>query len=272
MAKSSTNKDLSDGIEVALDASETASKVTQEYNSVKEQFEVVNIQAKRIYQSVSIIFGSAIVAAVISLGAGLLMYYKALGTLKTNSNMAIESLAIFTENVSSLDKSIKTVETNKENQEIIKLSLQDIKEAAEKASKDLSNAEKKYTQAIKISIQDTERMVRNFAETTLVDLKTQTDQTQIALSEQIGEIQKFFEPDTENGELATDPRDNIVTYGQFLDLEMKVDQVIVLQKELTAQLMEMTRMQQVAAVQRQKQAAQKKKDPPKPPVNPLKFP
>ena len=83
MAKSSTNKDLSDGIEVALDASETASKVTQEYNSVKEQFEVVNIQAKRIYQSVSIIFGSAIVAAVL-FGRGLLMYYKALGTLKTN--------------------------------------------------------------------------------------------------------------------------------------------------------------------------------------------
>ena len=52
MAKSSTNKDLSDGIEVALDASETASKVHR-YNSVKEQFEVVNIQAKRIYQSVA---------------------------------------------------------------------------------------------------------------------------------------------------------------------------------------------------------------------------
>ena len=195
MATRSTNKDLSDGIEVALDASETASKVTQEYNSVKEQFEVVNIQAKRIYQSVSIIFGSAIVAAVISLGAGLLMYYKALGTLRTNSNMAIESLAIFTENVSSLDKSIKTVETNTENQELIKLSPQDIKAAAEKASKDLSNAEKKYNQAIKISIQDTERMVKNFAETTLVDLKTQADQTQIQLSEQIGEIQKFFEPE-----------------------------------------------------------------------------
>ena len=62
MATRSTTKDLSDGIEVALDASETASKVTQEFNAVKEQFEVVNIQAKRIYQSVTIIFGSAILA------------------------------------------------------------------------------------------------------------------------------------------------------------------------------------------------------------------
>jgi hypothetical protein len=83
------------------------------------------------------------VAAIISLGAGLLMYYKALGTLRTNSNMAIESLAIFTENVSTLDQSVKTVETNTANQEIIKNSLGDVRSAAEKASKDIASAEKK---------------------------------------------------------------------------------------------------------------------------------
>jgi hypothetical protein len=71
------------------------------------------------------------------------MYYKALGTLRTNSNMAIESLAIFTENVSTLDQSVKTVETNTANQEIIKNSLGDVRSAAEKASKDIASAEKK---------------------------------------------------------------------------------------------------------------------------------
>ena len=133
MAKSPNNKTLVDGIQVALDAADTASGVVNEFNNVREQLEVVNIQDKRIYQSVLIIFVSAIVAAIISLGAGLLMYYKALGTLKTNSNMAIESLAIFTENVSSLDASVKTVETNTQNQEVIKASLDEIKSAAEKA-------------------------------------------------------------------------------------------------------------------------------------------
>ena len=64
---------------------DTATGVTEEFNSIKEQFEVVNIQAKRIHQSVTIIFVSAIAAAVISLAAGLLMYYKSLGTLQTNS-------------------------------------------------------------------------------------------------------------------------------------------------------------------------------------------
>jgi type III secretory pathway component EscR len=234
MATRSADKDLENGIKVALDAADTASGVTEEFNNVREQFEVVNIQAKRIYQSVLIIFVSAIVAAIISIGAGLLMYYKALGTLRTNSNMAIESLAIFTENVSTLDKSVKTVETNTANQEIIKNSLGDIQSAAEKASKDIAAAERKYNQAIKLSVQDTERVIKEFAETTLVDLKSQSDLTQVQLSEQIQCIQKFFASDpSEEGE-QDDKGDNIVTYKQFLVLENKVDQLIVLQKELAA--------------------------------------
>ena len=145
--------------------------------------------------------------------------------------MAIESLAIFTENVSSLDKSVKTVETNTANQEIIKNSLGDIRSAAEKASKDIASAERKYNQAIKLSVQDTERVIKDFAETTLVDLKTQADLTQIALSEQIQGIQKFFASDSSEEEGGVDAGDNIVTYKQFQALEIKVDQLIVLQKE-----------------------------------------
>jgi hypothetical protein len=268
MATRSADKDLENGIKVALDAADTASGVTEEFNNVREQFEVVNIQAKRIYQSVLIIFVSAIVAAIISIGAGLLMYYKALGTLRTNSNMAIESLAIFTENVSTLDQSVKTVETNTANQEIIKNSLGDIQSAAEKASKDIAAAERKYNQAIKLSVQDTERVIKEFAQTTLVDLKSQSDLTRIELSEQIQGIQKFFASDPSEEGGADDKGDNIVTYKQFLVLETKVDQLIVLQKELAANMMEMNRVKQVAA-QRKKATPKVVK---KPPVNPLKFP
>lgn len=270
MATRAADKDLENGIKVALDAADTASGVTEEFNNVREQFEVVNIQAKRIYQSVLIIFISSILAAVISLGAGMLMYYKALGTLRTNSNMAVESLAIFTENVSSLDKSVQTVETNTKNQEVIKNTLEDIRSAAEKASKDIGAAENKYNQAIKLSVQDTERVIKNFAETTLEELKMQSAMSQDALSEQIHEIQKFFTPDVEAETGEVEPGDNIVTYKQFQALESKVDQVIVLQKELAANMMEMNRIRQVEA--QRKKAAAPKVVAKKPPVNPLKFP
>ena len=269
MATRAADKDLENGIKVALDAADTASGVTEEFNNVREQFEVVNIQARRIYQSVLIIFISSIVAAIISLGAGLLMYYKALGTLRTNSNMAIEALAIFTENVSTLDKSIMTVETNTQNQEIIKNTLKEVQSAAEKASTDIGTAEAKYNQAIKLSVKDTERVIKDFAETTLLDLKTQSDDAQIQLMEQIEGIQKFFAPDTQGEAGETDAGDNIVTQKQIQTLEEKVDRIIVLQKELAANMMEMNRVRQVQA---QKKKAATPKVTKKPPVNPLKFP
>ena len=43
-----------------------------------------------------------------------------------------------------------------------------------------------------MSVQDTQRLIQDFAETTLNDLKAQSDASQVALSEQILEIQKFL--------------------------------------------------------------------------------
>ena len=55
--------------------------------------------------------------------------------------------------------------------------------------------------------------------------KTQSDLTQLALSEQIQGIQKFFEPDPSEEDGEMDGGDNIVTYKQFMVLENKVDQL-----------------------------------------------
>ena len=271
MATKPSKSDLADSVQIALDAADTATGVTEEFNSIKEQFEVVNIQAKRIHQSVTIIFVSAIAAAVISLAAGFLMYYKSLGTLQTNSNMAIESIAIFTENVSSLDESIKTVETNTKNQESIKETLAELRGAADKASQDIINADKRYNQAIKMSVQDTERLIQDFAENTLNDLKAQSDASQIALSEQILEIQKFFAPKTEQedgAEAGVEPEDTLVTVKQFQALEKKVDELIMLQKEIATNVLEMNRVRKAQA----KKKVSAPKPQPKPKPNPLKFP
>ena len=271
MATKPSKSDLTDSVQIALDAADTATGVTEEFNSIKEQFEVVNIQAKRIHQSVTIIFASAIAAAVISLAAGFLMYYKSLGTLQTNSNMAIESIAIFTEQVSALDKSIKTVETNTQNQETIKATLSELKGATETASRELSDADKRFNQGIKIGVQDTERLIKEFAETTLEDLKSQSEISQQTLSEQISTIEKFFAPKetSDEGEvLEVSQEDALVTMKDFQILENKVDELILLQKEVAAKMLEMNRV-------RQAQAKQKKKAPkatPKPKPNPLKFP
>ena len=271
MATRPTKSDLADSVQIALDAADTATGVTEEFNSIKEQFEVVNIQAKRIHQSVTIIFVSAIAAAIISLAAGFLMYYKSLSTLQSNSTMAIETIAIFTERVGALEESIKTVETNTANQETIKATLAELKAATEKASNDLANADKRYNQGIKLGVQDTERLIKEFAQTTLEDLKSQSEVSQVALSEQISTIESFFapKPDPEGGNQEEVNRDDaVVTFKEFQVLDTKVDELILLQKEIAANLLEMNRVRQIAA----KKKKVKPKVAPKPKPNPLKFP
>ena len=271
MATRPTKSDLADSVQIALDAADTATGVTEEFNSIKEQFEVVNIQAKRIHQSVTIIFASAIAAAVISLAAGFLMYYKSLSTLQSNSTMAIETIAIFTERVGALEESIKTVETNTQNQETIKATLAELKTATEQASNDVANADKRYNQGIKLGIQDTERLIKDFAETTLQDLKSQSEVSQLALSEQISTIESFFapkpDPDSDDQE-EVNKADALVTFKEFQVLENKVDELILLQKEIAANLLEMNRVRQTAA----KKKKVTPKVAPKPKPNPLKFP
>lgn len=270
MAASSSKPTVEDSIQVALDAADTAAGVTEEFNTIKEQFEVQNIQAKRIYQSITIIFASSIAAALISLTVGFFMYYKALSTLQSNSNMAIESIAIFSENVGELAKAVKTVESNTENQETIKATLSALEGAALKASEDISGADARYNNAIKIGITETERVIQDFASTTLEELKDQSFDTQMKLSEQIAEIKSIFEPSTpEEGEDPMEQEvDNLVKSSQIEALEAKIDELMLLQKDIAAKLLEEQRKAEV-------QAKAKKRAPkpaPKPASNPLKFP
>jgi type III secretory pathway component EscR len=270
MAASSSKPTVEDSIQVALDAADTAAGVTEEFNTIKEQFEVQNIQAKRIYQSITIIFASSIAAALISLTVGFFMYYKALSTLQTNSNMAIESIAIFSENVGELAKAVKTVESNTENQETIKATLSALEGAALKASEDVSGADARYNNAIKIGITETERVIQDFASTTLEELKDQSFDTQMKLSEQIAEIKSIFEPSSpEEGEDPMEQEvDNLVKSSQIEALEVKIDELMLLQKDIAAKLLEEQRKAEV-------QAKAKKRAPkpaPKPASNPLKFP
>jgi len=271
MAANASKTTVEDSIQVALDAADTAAGVTEEFNTIREQFEVQNIQAKRIYQSITIIFASSIAAAIISLSVGFFMYYKALSTLKTNSNMAIESIAIFSENVGELAKAMKTVESNTANQEMIKSTLNALEGAALKASEDVSGADARYNNAIKIGITETERLIQQFASTTLEELKGQSFEVQTEISNKIAEIQKIFEPVEAEGAdtSAMQEVDNLVKSSQIEALDAKIDELMLLQKDIAAKLIEEKRKAEFQAAKVKKSTPKPKA---KPAVNPLKFP
>ena len=265
-AKITPKENIQESIQVALDAADTAGEVTEEFHNLKEQFEVVNIQAKRIYNSVMIIFISSVAAGIVSLGAASLMYYKALGTLKTNSNVSIEALAIFTENVAKLDESIKLVKENTENQAAIKSTLVDLDVAAKQAIDDITGAEVKYSKSVKLTVKEVESLIQQFAVTTLESIQSKTELTQNKLGLQISNMEKFF---LQADETKAASGNSIVTYKQFQAVENKVDQLITLQTELSAKIFEMNKVAKVAA---KKKALPTKKSKPKPAPNTLKFP
>ena len=265
-AKITPKENIQESIQVALDAADTAGEVTEEFHNLKEQFEVVNIQAKRIYNSVMIIFISSVAAGIVSLGAASLMYYKALGTLKTNSNVSIEALAIFTENVAKLDESIKLVKENTENQAAIKSTLVDLDVAAKQAIDDITGAEVKYSKSVKLTVKEVESLIQQFAVTTLESIQSKTELTQNKLGLQISNMEKFF---LQADETKAASGNSIVTYKQFQAVENKVDQLITLQTELSAKMFEMNKVAKAAA---KKKVLPTKKSKHKPAPNTLKFP
>lgn len=275
MAKAPSKSTIEESITVALDAADTAATVTEEFNGIKEQFEVVNIQAKRIYQSVLIIFVSSIIAASVSGIAAFTIYFKSLSELDTSNRMAIESIAIFTERVGALETAMATIDTNTKNQETIKNTLDTLQDAALKASDDVASADQRYNQAIKIGVTETERLINQFTTSTLSKLSDQVSEDTAELRSLVAEMQKLAEvsPD-EAPSQAPEMKPEIdistpIEADKLDELKVKFDEMLLLQKEIAAKLLEMERKARTPAKTAKvtKKPTQTKKA-----ENPLKFP
>ena len=275
MAKAPSKSTIEESITVALDAADTAATVTEEFNEIKEQFEVVNIQAKRIYQSVLIIFVSSIIAACVSGIAAFTIYFKSLSELDTSNRMSIESIAIFTERVGALEAAMATIDTNTKNQETIKNTLDTLQDAALKASDDVASADQRYNQAIKIGVTETERLINQFTTSTLSKLSDQVSEDTAKLRTLVAEMQKLAEvsPDeVQNQAPEMKPEIDIsapIEVDKLDELKVKFDEMLLLQKEIAAKLLEMERKARTPAKTAKvaKKPTQTKKA-----ENPLKFP
>ena len=105
----------------------------------------------------------------------------------------------------------------------------------------------------------------------LEDLQNQSEASQVAMSEQIAAIESYFAPEAtlqDGEELETTEEETPVTIKDFQVLENKVDELMLLQKEIAANLLEMNRVKKAQA--KVKKSAPKAAPKPKP--NPLKFP
>ena len=59
----------------------------------------------------------------------------------------------------------------------------------------MADADNRYNQGIKLGIKDTERLIKEFAQTMLEDLRNQSEASQVAMAEQIAAIESYFAPE-----------------------------------------------------------------------------
>ena len=268
MSNKSSKQAVEDSIQVALDAADTATNVAEEFNGIKEQFEVVNIQAKRIYQTVSIIFISSITAATLAILFGALIYYKNLSTVKENSALALEATAILVESMSELEAGLGLVEENLATQTQIKEILSKVEEAVGKASSDLSGAELRYNAAIKQSMLETERLMKQFFERTPAinsDINQGVD-AEILASLKLLKSSLLPIPDT--GESASNKVPQVPVNLTLQQIQQSVDEMILLQKDMAAKILDANRQ---ASTSKVKKTVRKAAPKPKPETNPLQL-
>ena len=268
MPNKSSKQNVEDSIQVALDAADTATNVAEEFNGIKEQFEVVNIQAKRIYQSVSIIFISSIAAASVAILVGALIYYKNLSTVKENSAMALEAVAVLVDSMSELEAGLGLVEENLANQTQIKATLSMLEEAALKASSDLSGAEQRYNAAIKQNILATERLITQFVE----DIsETGSDNVELGnaeILESLNLLKVSLLPNDDPGETNANEVPQVPVNLTLQQIQQRIDEMIMLQKDMAAKILEANRQ---TSAPKAKKTVRKVAPKPKPKTNPLQL-
>jgi hypothetical protein len=108
---SNSIKAIEESIKIALDAADTATSVTAEFESIRTRYEQARKEVKTMNRHALGIFISSVGAIAIAVGAAGFMYYRTLGEMRASSATTMEALLIFAENVDKLVLAIGKIET-----------------------------------------------------------------------------------------------------------------------------------------------------------------
>lgn len=107
---STSTQAIEESIKIALDAADTATGITAEFETIRSQFDQARKEVKTVNRHALGIFASSVVAIVIATGAASFMYFRTLGEMRAASTTTMEGLLIFAENVDKLVVAIDKVE------------------------------------------------------------------------------------------------------------------------------------------------------------------
>jgi hypothetical protein len=93
---------IEESIKIALDAADTATGVTAEFQTIRSDYAKVGGEVRKLYRYTATVFASSLVAAGAAMVVATMMYYRTLGEMQTANTSALEAVILFAENVDRL--------------------------------------------------------------------------------------------------------------------------------------------------------------------------
>lgn len=270
-------KKLEETSKVALDAADAAARAAEEIHGVKKDYEKLLTSNRSVLRGLSISLSSAAVGVVLAVGASALVYYKSRAQFEKSDEMLLQAVTVFAENVSELTLAQSNINTLMEAQTDLQNEIGLARKSLDTVPSDidtkLDSILPQVTEKLDASIKVTEQSVSDTTELAVADLSQK-------LSSLIDEVKQitFKLSDssiyqsggvTANSDVTFEGKPNDA-YA-FADVRSDLEQIILLQKELSAKI---TALQDAAkpkttVVQRRSNPVKKT---PKTPSNPLSFP
>ena len=271
-------KALEETSKVALDAADAATRAAEEIHGVKKEYEGLLKSNRGVLRGLSIALVSAAVGVLVAVGASALVYYKSRAQFEKSDEMLLQAVAVFAENVDELSlaqTNLNTlIETQNDLRNEIGLARKSLHTVPAEIDKTLATLLPKISNAVDASQAAIEESVTASTELAMADLSQKftvvfdgVEAISVLLEQVISDATSSTEVTT------TQPDEDVATSAyQLVNVQSDLEQIILLQKELSAKI---TLLQDISKPRNKvvtKRTTNTTKKQSTKPINPLKFP
>lgn len=271
-------KALEETSKVALDAADAATRAAEEIHGVKKEYEGLLKANRGVLRSLSIALVSSAVGLLLAVGASALVYYKSRAQFEKSDEMLLQAVAIFAENVDELTLAQSNLNALIEKQN-------DLRNEVGSARKSLDTIPIKIDETINTLLPKVSNMMDNSQAAIAEAVTTRTDLAMADLSQKFSVVfdeveaisaslkQALPNPNfsTEVNTIKSDEDSDDSVYA-LVNVQSDLEQIILLQKELSAKITLLQDMSKPRNNVVTKSTTNTKKKQPTKPSNPLKFP
>lgn len=229
---STDSKSVEEGIKIALDAADAATNVTDEFARIKQDYSSVEDEVKKLYRNAAIIFASSAVASLIAIIVASMMYYRTIEAMETSNNTSLEALVIFAENVDKLALATASLDESMAAQTEMSQTIADAQEALVRIEEQQRDASTKTSEQLTELGETTSAAVSQFSGAMLERFDTDFTQHTQEMAE------AFAKLDAAQADLAASMAEASGGGSIQMDpaLDMKLETVLMLQKEISAKI------------------------------------